>query len=239
MRKILYSFAVFVLFSTLLFISGCSNVVVVDGHVATVAEIYTSGGSSAAYTYAFAYDQYGRRIQQIYTQAGTSDTTTTTYSSYSFVNDTTRSNGIVSTNTYSLDAGLETHDKSGTHYSYDNNGYLITSGIPPNVTVNTISNGNVIKSIQYQPGVDTITTTYTPAVNRDYRNFGINFNGKPNQNLTATSQQITSQFGTLSTVNGAYTYTFDGHGRVKTMNVTYTGTGFTATDDFVFTYTTQ
>lgn len=237
MKKTLYSTVVLFLTSFILFISSCSKVVVVDGHVATQTEVYTVGGVPTATTTTFTYDQFGRQIRQIMAQAGVSDTAFTAYPSYYSVTDTTRSSGILSTLTYSLDAGLASHDNSGTGYTYDNNGYLINQR--PNSTtstINTILNGNVTTSVVNQVGLDTITTTYTPSTIRNYWNFGINFLGKPNQNLVSTSTQKVSQFGTVTTTVYTYTYTYDGQGRVKTMNIS--GNNAT-TDDYTYTYTTN
>jgi YD repeat-containing protein len=240
MKKILYSTVILFLASFILFISSCSKVVVVDGHVATQTEVYTAPGTATTTITTFTYDQYGRQVQQIMAQTGVFDTTATTYNSYYSVSDTSRSNGVLSTVTYSLDAGLASHDNGGTGYAYDNNGYL--TGQRSNAssfTINTISNGNITTSVLYQVGLDTVTTTNTYLTNRSYWNFGINFLGKPNQNLVSTGRQVTSQYGTLTTINATYTYTYDGHGRVKTENIAITGTGFSATDDFTYTYTTN
>ena len=62
MKKILYSFGALVSFSAFLFISSCSKVVVVDGHVAKVTEVYTSGGTPSTTITTYTYDPYGRQM---------------------------------------------------------------------------------------------------------------------------------------------------------------------------------
>lgn len=226
MKKILYSFGSLVLFSSLLFISSCSKVVVVDGHVAKVTEVYTSAGSSTTTITTYTYDTYGR---QIMSTPNSGLPTATVYTSYTSVSQTTGTSVL----TYSLDAGLATHDNSGTTYAFDNNGYPVyeRSGASYTLT-NTIVNGNISQSVVNQI-VDTVFYTYSYLSNTNYQNNGINFLGKPNKNLTSSEVVKVGVAGTPVTYS--YAYTYDGQGRVTQMTVTGGG----IIDAFTYVYTTN
>ena len=224
MKKILYSFGALVSFSSLLFISSCSKVVIVDGHVAKVTEVYTSGGIPTTTVTTYTYDGYGR---QILSTPNTGLPTATAYTSYTSVDQTTGTSLL----TYSLDAGLATHDNSGTGYAYDNNGYLVYERSGSNNTLtNTIVNGNTTASVLNQI-VDTIYYTYSYLPQTSHWNYGINFLGKQNKNLVSTEVVKVGIAGTTTTYN--FSYTYDGQGRVTQMTITGGG----ITDAYTYVYT--
>ena len=224
MKKILYSIGALILLSSLLIISSCSKVVVVDGHVAKVTEVYTSGGVPSTTVTTYTYDTYGR---QILSTPNTGLPTSTVYTSYTSVNQITGTSLL----TYSLDAGLATHDNSGTGYAYDNNGYLVYERSGSNSTLtNTIVNGNQTASVLNQI-VDTVYYTYSYLPQTSYWNYGINFLGKQNKNLVSSEIVKVGVAGTAVVYN--YAYVYDGQGRVTQMTITGGG----ITDAYTYVYT--
>lgn len=122
----------------------------------------------------------------------------------SFANDSLTIFGIYLLNSQ----GQVIADNLGNQYYYNSTGENTMRINGADTTLNTWSNGDMIKQtlIQYLGPVATSTFTYTGT--RDTRGFGLSFSGASSYHLLKSNSY-----------GQTYSYTFDASGRVSTMTV--------------------
>jgi len=210
------------LISFLLFFNACkkeqSSTNTNNNNTAKYGFVKTYADGSGTIT--FSYDSQGRLDSVVDNDFSGITTYTLTYNSGSVV-----LTGGGSTVIYTLNSqGLATSDNAGNVYSYDNNGYLISTVKGTGSRKYNISNGNVSSIILTNiDGFSNDTTVNTFGTQTDYRNYGISFLGKNGTFETLLypyfSYSIKSNLLVTQTVENRYTtygwtYTFDSLGRV-------------------------
>ena len=213
MKRIFYSLPVFGIISLSLF-SSCSKSTPSssnNNNNSNVSDLVASfsnynSATKATTTYTFSYDGENRLIEE-----QISDGTPTIMFTYGS-GTVTETQGTTTT-IYTLNnAGFATSDNQGNTYTYNSNGDLTnvtnTDGAS---TVNTISNNNLVSSVQ-TTSTGTITSyEYTYLNNLNTLKFGLTFLGTPDVNL------IQSQ--SINGVSYPFSYTYDSYNRVETETI--------------------
>src|SRR5579862_5920542 len=155
--------------------SGSNNTGGGGGTVSDLVASFSNNNSSTGVTtvYSFAYDSQNRLIEE-----QISDGTPT--ASFSYSTDTVTKTQGTTTTVYALNnAGYAASDNQGNTYTYDANGYM-TNETNPNgsSTVNTITNNNIVSTVQVAAGGGTTTTySFTFAGKPNTLKFGLTFLG--------------------------------------------------------------
>lgn len=209
------------LFLCLVFFYGCKKEAVTTTNTNTAKYGFVKTYADGSATITFSYDNQGRLDSIVDNDlSGIITTYTLTYNSGSVV-----LTGGGSTVIYSLNSqGLATSDNAGNVYTYDNNGYLISTVKGTGSRQYTIANGNVTSIVLTNiDGFSKDTTVNTFGTQTDYRNYGLSFLGKngtfqtlifPYLSYSIKSNLLVTQ--TVENRNNFYgwTYTFDSLGRV-------------------------
>jgi YD repeat-containing protein len=172
--------------------------------VASFTNNNSSTGVNTVYT--FSYDSQNRLIEE-----QISDGTPT--AAYSYGTGTVTKTQGTTTTVYTLNnAGYAASDNQGNTYTYDANGFM-TNETNPNgsSTVNTISNNNIVSTVQTPAGGSATTYTFTFGTKPNTLKFGNTFLGAPDTDLIQSEG--------INGVNYPFTYTYDSHGRVQTEKI--------------------
>src|SRR5579871_2722141 len=155
-----------------------------NGGGTTVSDLvasFSNNNSSTGVTtvYTFTYDSQNRLIEE-----QISDGTPT--ASFSYGTDTVTKTQGTTTTVYALNnAGYAASDNQGNTYTYDGNGFM-TNETNPNgsSTVNTISNNNIVSTVQTTAGgASTTTYTFTFGTKPNSLKYGLTFLGAPDADV--------------------------------------------------------
>jgi YD repeat-containing protein len=213
MKKTFYSLIATTSLFFLLLTGGCSKSSSSannnnNGTVSDLVASFTNSNSTtgASTTYTFTYDGQNRETgEQI------SDGTPTV--TYTYGSGTVTKTQGTTTTIYTLNnAGFAASDNQGNTYTYDGNGYMTNETNPNGAsTVNTVSNNNIVNTVQTTSAGATTTYSFTFASNPNSLKFGLTFLGAINANLIQSEG--------INGVNYPFSYTYDSHGRVQTEKI--------------------
>jgi YD repeat-containing protein len=227
MKKIFYALSATTFLFTVFFISGCSKSSSSSGGgggstvsdlVASFTNTNSATGTSTIYT--FSYDAQNRLIEE-----QISDGTPTT--SYSYGSGTVTQTQGTTTTIYTLNnAGFAASDNQGNTYTYDGNGFM-TSETNPNgaSTVNTVSNNNIVSTVQTTSAGVTTNYSFTFASTPNTLKFGRTFLGTDDADLVQTEG--------INGISYPFSYTYDSHGRVSTEKIVSGSTNLVRTYTYI------
>jgi len=202
-------FVSLIVFSILVFFfESCKTEITPNGKIKLETYIHQFSDTTIVDTLFYSYDQQGRvvLIQHINGQERyvfTADSCIYIPISGAIIRGTLNHQGLV------------TSASDGYTYTYNQNGYRISSMSPNLSSYYSIINGNILSDSQVNYGHSSIQEyTYSSIV--DYRDFGTYFGGKQNLNLTLRDSII----GRPATI---ISYTFDSKGRVSTSTTSGNG----------------
>jgi len=195
----------------------------VNGLVASYTQAATTGGTTTTTVYTFTYDSQNRLIER--------DVTNQSPATYVYGSGTVTETQGTNVTVYTLNsAGLATSDNQGNAYTYDSNGYLTneTNSTTGASTTNTVSDGNIVSSVQTSGGV-TLNISYTFLSGTNFATTGQSFLGAADANLIQY-ETIKDSFGTFTY---PFTYTYDSEGRKQTEKIVEGSTTYVITFTYV------